>query len=329
MATTLPDLDRLRPAGTKRSNKRDKIVRAFLRQEGHLSADDLVALIKREDSRISRATVYRTLQWMVDAGVARKVDFGEGRHRFEHSYRHPRHFHLICKTCNRSYEFLSSDIEALIEEVADARGFDARQSVVQIYGTCESCRTGRPPAEEGTTSELLFARDALRIAIATERSGLEFYARAARITKDPRGREVFHRLAEEEKHHLGTLEKRYQKLLEQDPQLESRPTFLFFKGAANGLFARGADELQRDGINDREAYKIGIRCERGSHRFFKRYGERFEDSEGKQVFLEFAEEERDHLEMLIREYRALLRRQGKGKGRAPRPAAATRTSAAR
>ena len=137
---------------------------------------------------------------------------------------------------------------------------------------------------------------------------------------------VFQRLAEEEKHHLGTLEKRYQKLLEQDPQLESRPTFLFFKGAANGLFARGADELQREGINDREAYKIGIRCERGSHRFFKRYGERFEDSEGKQVFLEFADEERDHLEMLIREYRALLRRQGKKKGKtartpASRPAA--------
>ena len=53
---------------------------------------------------------------------------------------------------------------------------------------------------------------------------------------------------------------------------------------------------------------IGIRCERASHRFFKRYGERFEDSEGKQIFLEFASEERVHLELLIREYRALARR---------------------
>jgi Fur family ferric uptake transcriptional regulator len=322
--TALPDLDRLRPAGTKRSSKRDLIINVFLRQEGHLSADDLVALTKREDQRISRATVYRTLQWMVDAGIARKVDFGEGRFRFEHSYRHPRHFHLICKDCNRSYEFLSSDIEALVEEVATARGFQARQSVVQIYGTCEACRTGRPPAEEGTTSELLFARDALRIAIATERSGLEFYTRAARITNDPRGRSVFLRLAEEEKHHLSTLEERYQQLLAIDPKLESRPTFLFFKGAANGLFARGADELLADGIDDREAYKIGIRCERGSHRFFKRYGERFEDSEGKQIFLEFAAEERDHLEMLIREYRALLRRQGKRKAKT-----ATKTAAHR
>jgi Fur family ferric uptake transcriptional regulator len=308
MDSTSAYLESLRPAGSKRSSKRDFIVNVFLRQEGHLTADDLVALIRREDQRISRATIYRTLQWMVDAGIARKVDFGEGRFRFEHSYRHPRHFHLICKTCNRSFEFLSSDIEALLEEVAAARNFTPRQSVLQIHGTCEACRTGRSATLEGGTTEMLFARDALRIAIATERSGLEFYTRAARLTRDPRGRRVFQKLAEEEKEHLGTLEARYQQLLQQDPQLESRPTFLFFKGAANGLFAAGADQLAK-GVNDRQALMIGIRCERGSHRFFKRYGERFEDSEGKQIFLEFATEERAHLELLINEYRALVHRQ--------------------
>ena len=310
MATTaaVPDLDRLRPAGTKRSSKRDLIVNVFLKQEGHLSADDLVDLIKREDHRISRATVYRTLQWMVDAGIARKVDFGEGRFRFEHSYRHPRHFHLICKTCNRSYEFLSSDIEALVEEVATARGFTARQSVVQVYGTCEACSAGRQPDEDTSTSEMLFARDALRIAIATERSGMEFYGRGVKLVKDARARDIFRKLATEEVHHLKTLENRYQELLKQDPLLESRPTFLFFKGAANGLFSAGSEQLRRDGVDDLEAYRIGIRCERGSHRFFKRYGERFEDSEGKRIFLEFADEEREHLELLIREYRALVKR---------------------
>jgi Fur family ferric uptake transcriptional regulator len=301
-------LESLRPAGGKRSSKRDLIVNVFLRQEGHLSADDLVDLIHREDQKISRATVYRTLQWMVEAGIARKVDFGEGRFRFEHSYRHPRHFHLICKSCNRSLEFLSSDIESLIEEIAAARGFAARQSVVQIYGTCEECQTGRREPGGQVTTEILFARDALRIAIATERSGLEFYSRAARTTRDARGRRVFEKLAAEEKEHLSKLETRYKQLLKEDPQLEARPTFLFFKGAANGLFAAGSDELSK-GANDKQALMIGIRCERGSHRFFKRYGDRFEDSEGKGIFLEFADEERNHLELLIREYRALVARQ--------------------
>jgi Fur family transcriptional regulator, ferric uptake regulator len=315
----LPDLSRLKRDGGKRSSKREQIVNVFLRQEGHLSADDLVDLIRREDQRISRATVYRTLQWMVDAGIARKVDFGEGRFRFEHSYRQPRHFHLICKTCHRSFEFLSSDIEALVEEVSAARSFTASQSVVQIYGTCEECRTGR--ASSGTAdghTDLVFARDALRIAIATERSGLEFYSRAAKVAKDARGRKVFHDLAMEEKEHLGKLEARYGELLQRDPQLESRPTFLFFKGAANGLFAEGAERLLR-GVNDQQALMIGIRCERGSHRFFKKYGERFEDSEGKQIFLEFADEEREHLDLLVREYRALVKRQGRPR-RGSRPA---------
>ena len=325
MATAFPDFSRLKPEGGKRSSKREQIVNVFLRQEGHLSADDLVDIIRREDQRISRATVYRTLQWMVDAGIARKVDFGEGRFRFEHSYRQPRHFHLICKNCHRSFEFLSSDIEALIEEVSGARAFTPSQSVVQIYGTCESCRTGRPasPTDSGHT-DLVFARDALRIAIATERSGLEFYSRAAKIARDARGRKVFHDLAMEEQEHLGKLEERYSVLLQRDPQLESRPTFLFFKGAANGLFAEGAERLLR-GVNDQQALKIGIKCERGSHRFFKKYGERFEDSEGKQIFLEFADEERNHLDLLIRELNALSKRQA----RAPRRTAGARARAAR
>ena len=50
-------------------------------------------------------------------------------------------------------------------------------------------------------------------------------------------------------------------------------------------------------------------CERRSHKFFKRYGERFEDSEGKRIFLEFADEERVHLDLLIREYHSLRERQ--------------------
>ena len=79
-----------------------------------------------------------------------------------------------------------------------------------------------------------------------------------------------------------------------------------------------APKQLREGVNDQQALLIGIKCERGSHKFFKRYGERFEDSEGKQIFLEFADEERAHLDLLIREYRALRERQAPQ----PRPRAA-------
>ena len=122
-------------------------------------------------------------------------------------------------------------------------------------------------------------------------------------------------MAQEEKHHLGQLEARYNDLLQRDPQLESRPTFLFFKRAASGLFAEAAAQLEQ-GVDDRQALLIGIECERGSHRFFKKYGEQFEDTEGKQIFLDFAKEERAHLDLLKREYRALRKRQGRSRGAA-------------
>jgi Fur family ferric uptake transcriptional regulator len=313
-----------RPAGGRRSGKRDFIVHVFLRQNGHLSADELVSIIRGEDARISRATIYRTIQWMVDAGIARRVDFGDGKIRFEHAYRHPRHFHLICKSCQQSFEFLSSDIEVLLEEVCQARRFSASQTVLQIYGTCEYCQAGLPPKAPTVPLETVFARDALRVAIATERSGLAFYTKATKLARDPRGRRVFEKLAEEEKEHLATLEARYRDLVAAEPDVESQPPFLFFKSASRGLFAGGVDELAADGVDDREALRIGIRCERESHRFFKRYGERLDESEGKRVFLEFADEERQHFELLVREFRALVAR-----SRTETPARRRRAAAAR
>jgi len=307
------DLSGLRPVGGKRSSKRDRILEIFLAQKGHVTADDLYDLVRQQEPGIGRATVYRTLQWMVSAGIAHKVDFGEGRSRFEPSLRHPRHFHLICTQCHRSSEFLSSDIELILEEVAAARNFQTVETEIKLFGLCEECRTGTSvPTLDGAATELVFARDALRIAVATERSGLEFYSRAASLATDTRGREVFERLAEDEKHHLSTLERRYAELLATDPTLESRPTFLFFKGAAQGIFAEGTEKL-RDGVDDLRALLIGIRCERDSHKFFKKYGDRFEDSEGKRIFLEFAEEEREHRDMLIKEYRLLQERLGVGR----------------
>ena len=144
--------------------------------------------------------------------------------------------------------------------MAAARNFTARQSILQIHGTCEACRTGRTPAVEGGTTELLFARDALRIAIATERSGLEFYSRGARMTKDARGRRVFEKLAEEEKEHLGKLEARYKELLHTDPLLESRRRSCF-QGRRMDC-SRPAPSSWPRGSTISQALMIGIRCER-------------------------------------------------------------------
>ena len=132
MDRSLPDYSSFRPAGGKRSGKRDRILAIFLRQEGHLSADDLFDVVRREEPGIGRATVYRTLQWMVDADIARKVDFGEGRSRFEPAYRHPRHFHLICTTDWAVVNLRAAAISSISDSTSELRNSEELWQVVQI-----------------------------------------------------------------------------------------------------------------------------------------------------------------------------------------------------
>ena len=138
-------VDRHRPAGGRRSGKRDFIVHFFLRQTGHLSADELVADPRGRRTRQPRDDLSHP-----------PVD-GRGGHRPPRGFWRrtiplrafvspPRHFHLLCRTCQQSFEFLSSDIETLVEDVCAARKFDASQTVLQVYGICDACQAGRPPA---------------------------------------------------------------------------------------------------------------------------------------------------------------------------------------
>lgn len=298
MRPPAPPPDAQPPAAGRRSSKRDLIVDVFLTQADAVGADDLVALVRRDDQRISRATVYRTLQWMIDAGIARKVDAGEGRVRFAHTYRHPRHFLLMCKQCSGAFEFLSADIEELVDEVALARGFEAHQCVLQVYGTCERCRAGQASTGEVEDRGPVLARDALRVAIATVRSALEFYTRAARLSDASRDLNLFLRFADDERAHLAVLEAHYKALLEGEPQLESRPTFLFFKDAANGIFAKGVEAIAGlDAVAD--VVELACRGERGAHRFFTRCAARIEEPERRQLFVALADTGRAHLAKLV------------------------------
>ena len=209
------DLSGLRPAGGKRSSKRDRIV------------DDLPAArratSRRTSCTISSAGKTRALAgprstercsgWSPPESPTRSISAKAAPASSPRSAI-PGTFISSATECHRSSEFLSSDIEAILEEVAAARSFEPVETVIQVFGVCEECRTGAKASTlDGAATELVFARDALRIAVATERSGLEFYTRAAALASDPRGREVFQRLAEDEKHHLGTLEKRYAELI--------------------------------------------------------------------------------------------------------------------
>lgn len=128
--------------GLRQSTSRVKILRVFAAHEGHVSAADLHELVKRKHREIGIATIYRTLKLLVEAGLAREIDLGDGTVRFEHSYRHEHHDHLICTKCGRLIEAVDSRIEELQEELAKQHGFVPDHHSLRIFGTCARCASG-------------------------------------------------------------------------------------------------------------------------------------------------------------------------------------------
>ncbi len=134
--------------GLRRTNQRDLILETFLSTEGHLTSEDLYRLVHSQDGSIGLTTVYRTLKVLTEAGLASEVRFGDGKTYYEHLYNHEHHDHMICTACGRVIEFVSAEIEALQDEMADKFGFRPTHHSLRMWGICSKCQklTAEAPA---------------------------------------------------------------------------------------------------------------------------------------------------------------------------------------
>ena len=93
------------------------MVRFIFSQHHHFDADQLIDDMKGAGFHVSRATVYRTLAKLVDAGLLRRLELGP-RMYYEHDYGYPQHEHLHCGQCGKMIEFQSPAIEAAMRKSA-------------------------------------------------------------------------------------------------------------------------------------------------------------------------------------------------------------------
>ncbi|HEY3359990.1 MAG TPA: transcriptional repressor [Polyangia bacterium] len=140
-----------RRTGLKSTRQRDLIVDEFLRADGHISIEELLARVRRKSPRVGYVTVYRTLKLLADAELAVARQFGDGQSRFERAdgAARPHHDHLICTECGRILEFENPEIERLQELVAQQHGFEVVSHKLEIYGRClrgRGCRSHAKPA---------------------------------------------------------------------------------------------------------------------------------------------------------------------------------------
>jgi Fur family transcriptional regulator, ferric uptake regulator len=121
--------------------QKDLVEHVFARHS-HFDADQLVKDLEEAGLNVSRATVYRTLSKLVDAGMLRKLEIGAKTY-YEHDYGYPQHEHLVCGTCGQMIEFQHPAIEAAIEEICGQHQFQMAGHTLVIRGTCLDCNRAR------------------------------------------------------------------------------------------------------------------------------------------------------------------------------------------
>jgi Fur family ferric uptake transcriptional regulator len=113
----------------------------------HLSAEEIHDLVKKGSPGLGLATVYRTLELLVDAAIAHRLDFGDGRARYELARQEEhQHHHLVCVECGTISE-VNADLLQRLEEMVEAKnGFTVTDHHLKLYGYCRRCREQREKA---------------------------------------------------------------------------------------------------------------------------------------------------------------------------------------
>lgn len=127
--------------GMRLTLERQVIVDDVFSQHEHFDTDQIVERLTPANTgrRVSRASVYRTLSLLEEAGLIRKVARNNDRDVYEHDYGYPQHDHLICDQCGNLIEFYNEQISEILDTIANERGFRMNAHRLEVYGRCQEC----------------------------------------------------------------------------------------------------------------------------------------------------------------------------------------------
>ncbi|MDD7969585.1 Fur family transcriptional regulator [Roseinatronobacter alkalisoli] len=126
-------LDRLEAQGLRMTDQRRTIAQVIEQASDHPDVEELHARANALDARISLATVYRTVKLLEEMGILDRLEFGDGRARFEDSQR-DHHDHLIDMDTGEVIEFCDPEIEALQEKIARRLGYHLQGHRLELLG---------------------------------------------------------------------------------------------------------------------------------------------------------------------------------------------------